>query len=197
MAAKNATARAVRARLELQLKQKEEMGEVLHVVDFEQLKIENEQYVERMGAKNAELKDIKVTTGRLIQSLNEAKEKLSATVAAGAALRRAIGEKAALAKRTRVDGRYTRKQVGAAAKTLKALQAEQADVEQPQVLEYIKAKHGVAELEHAAGEWRRKIELAELELSQTATMVRRVAGSGSASGLSPNSRGSSFGISSR
>ena len=197
MAAKNATARAVRGRLEQQLKQKEEMGEVLHVVDFEQLKIENEQYVERMTAKNAELKEIKVTTGRLIQNLNEAKEKLSATVAAGAALRHAIGEKAALSKRTRVDGKYTRKQVGAAVKTLKALQAEQADVEQPQVLEYIKSKHAVAELQHTAGEWRRKIELAELELSQTTAMVRRIAGPGSASGLSPNSRGSSFGISSR
>lgn len=56
--------------------QKEEMGEVLHVVDFEQLKIEHEQYVEKLEAKNRELKRLKVTTGRLIQSVNDMKEEL-------------------------------------------------------------------------------------------------------------------------
>ena len=35
--------------------QKEDMGEVLHVVDFDQLKIENQQYLDRIEERNTEL----------------------------------------------------------------------------------------------------------------------------------------------
>jgi len=41
---KNSQLKAQVAKLEGQLQQKEDMGEVLHVIDFDQLKIENQQY---------------------------------------------------------------------------------------------------------------------------------------------------------
>lgn len=56
------------------------MGEVLHVVDFEQLKIEHEQYADKLDTKTKELKRLKITTGRLIQTVNDMKEVLSAQV---------------------------------------------------------------------------------------------------------------------
>jgi hypothetical protein len=41
--------------------------QVLHLVDFEQLKIENQQYFERIDAKNKELLQIKQSTGKTVQ----------------------------------------------------------------------------------------------------------------------------------
>ena len=44
----NKTLRNQITHAEATLRQKEEMGEVLHAVDFEKLKIENQQYAERI-----------------------------------------------------------------------------------------------------------------------------------------------------
>ena len=57
--------------------QKEEMGEVLHEVDFSQLKIENQQYVEKIDERNQELLRLKMMAGRTLQVLNAYKKKLS------------------------------------------------------------------------------------------------------------------------
>ena len=53
--------------MEQQLHQKEDMGEVLHVVDFDQLKIDNQQYLDRIEERNTELLRLKATTGKAVQ----------------------------------------------------------------------------------------------------------------------------------
>jgi len=49
------------------------MGEVLHEVDFNQLKIENKQYLEKIDEKNQELLRLKLMTGNTLQILNHFK----------------------------------------------------------------------------------------------------------------------------
>lgn len=53
--------------------QKEEAGEVRHEVDFEQLKIENEQLRDRLEEKNHELLKLKLSSGNSTQVLNSYK----------------------------------------------------------------------------------------------------------------------------
>lgn len=53
-----------------QLKQKEEMGEVLHAIDFDQLQIENSQFLSKIDEKNAELAALKLKTAHILQKLN-------------------------------------------------------------------------------------------------------------------------------
>lgn len=43
------------------------LAQVLHLVDFDQLKIENQQYLERIDAKNKELLQLKLSTGKTVQ----------------------------------------------------------------------------------------------------------------------------------
>lgn len=64
---KNTTYKATIAKLEAQLAHKEEMGEVLHQVDFDQLKIENQQHMAMIDAKNKELLQLKLSTGKTVQ----------------------------------------------------------------------------------------------------------------------------------
>jgi hypothetical protein len=41
--------------------------QVLHVIDFDQLKIENQQYLEKIEERNNELLRLKLTTGKTFQ----------------------------------------------------------------------------------------------------------------------------------
>ena len=67
---KNATLKVQKNKLHLQLKQKEEMGEVLHAIDFDQLQIENKQYLAKIEERNTELIKLKISAGNTIQTLN-------------------------------------------------------------------------------------------------------------------------------
>ena len=49
------------------------MGEVLHEVDFNQLKIENRQYLEKIEEKNQDLLRLKLMAGNTLQILNHFK----------------------------------------------------------------------------------------------------------------------------
>jgi chromosome segregation ATPase len=73
---KNTTLKTQIGKIEQQLQLKEEMGEVLHVIDFDQLKIENQQYLEKIEERNSELLRLKLTTGNTVQTLNTLKRKL-------------------------------------------------------------------------------------------------------------------------
>merc|ERR1712100_191470 len=77
MGLKNTALKIQIQKLDKQLGEKEEMGEVLHVIDFDQLKIENQQYLEKIEDRNNELLWLKLTTGNTVQVLNTLKHRLN------------------------------------------------------------------------------------------------------------------------
>lgn len=52
------------------------MGEVLHEVDFNQLKIENSQYLEKIDERNQDLLRLKLMATNVLQVLNTYKVSL-------------------------------------------------------------------------------------------------------------------------
>ncbi|CAF2414519.1 unnamed protein product [Rotaria sp. Silwood2] len=62
---------------ELQLKAKEELAEGLHMIDFEQLKIENQTYSEKIEERNEELMKLRKKISTTVQILSHIKEKLN------------------------------------------------------------------------------------------------------------------------
>ena len=64
---KNSTIKAQISKMEHMLAHKEELGEVLHLVDFDQLKIENQQYLEKIEERNQDLLRLKLSTSRTVQ----------------------------------------------------------------------------------------------------------------------------------
>ena len=73
---KNSTIKSQIGKVDSQLRQKEEMGDVLHYIDFHQLQIENKQYVAKIEERNQELLKLKMTTGSTVQVLNSLKNQL-------------------------------------------------------------------------------------------------------------------------
>jgi uncharacterized coiled-coil DUF342 family protein len=59
-----------------ELRSKEEFGEGLHMIDFEQLKIENQTYNEKIEERNEELMKLKKKINNTVQVLSHVKEKL-------------------------------------------------------------------------------------------------------------------------
>ncbi|KAL3309768.1 hypothetical protein Ciccas_011681 [Cichlidogyrus casuarinus] len=69
----NVSLRARIAKFRFQLQKKEEMGEDLHEVDFDQLKIENAQFLARIDEKNQELLQLKLQGAKFAFNLNRDK----------------------------------------------------------------------------------------------------------------------------
>ncbi|KAL3150474.1 hypothetical protein ABBQ32_000298 [Trebouxia sp. C0010 RCD-2024] len=137
---------------EQQLHQKEDMGEVLHVVDFDQLKIENQQYLDRIEERNTELLRLKATTGKAVQRKMLEKE---------------TAERKEQLARFENDWSKANTDKTAAKKTLQRLQAEQQDTDLPQIIDYIKVKAEIGDLEKKLTDWGRKIEIADMDHART------------------------------
>merc|ERR1712149_61826 len=58
------------------LREKEELAEGLHLIDFEQLKIENQTYNEKIEERNEELQKFRKKMTKTVQVLTHVKEKL-------------------------------------------------------------------------------------------------------------------------
>ena len=67
-------------RLEQTLKQKEELAEGLHLIDFEQLKIENQSLNEKIEERNEELLKLRKKTTTTVQVGNECMESSEMTL---------------------------------------------------------------------------------------------------------------------
>ncbi|KAL3147376.1 hypothetical protein ABBQ32_002856 [Trebouxia sp. C0010 RCD-2024] len=64
------------AKIEHRVKQKEELAEGLHLIDFEQLKIENQSLNEKIEERNEDLVKLRKKTATTVQILTHVKEKL-------------------------------------------------------------------------------------------------------------------------
>jgi hypothetical protein len=64
-------------RQEMLLRQKEELGDGLHLIDFEQLKIENQSHNEKIEDRNEELLKLRKKITNIVQVLTHVKEKLN------------------------------------------------------------------------------------------------------------------------
>jgi len=167
MALKNNNIKSQIQKAEQQLHQREEMGDVLSVIDFDQLKIENHQFLEKIEERNNELLRLKLTTGKTVQLLNGLKTSLAAHTDKSAFLQREIAERREQLARFRADAEEVTKEKEREAKRNKGMKQEQSNSELPNVMDYIKLKAEVSDLRKKKGDWERKIEIAQMESKRT------------------------------
>ncbi|XP_068943706.1 cilia- and flagella-associated protein 263 isoform X1 [Petaurus breviceps papuanus] len=161
---KNLSLKVQRKKILMQLRQKEEVGDALHDVDFQQLKIENIQFLENIDQRNRELIQLKLTAGNALHLLNLYKSRLQRAtettnhVEKEIALRKEILEK--IEKET-----LQAEEDRAKAETLnKKLRKQLATYKVPPVMMYVHEKVTNYELEKSIKTWERKVEIAEMSL---------------------------------
>ena len=163
MKLKNSSTRSSIAKLEAQLKQKEEMGDVLHFIDFHQLQIENKQYVMKIEKRNQELIKLKVSTGKIVQVLNSKKKELHGLLEQSSWLTSEIGNRKEQLRRIKEENKRVGEKMASRRKFIGKLKNEaEESSETPQVLDYVKQKAEMYELQQELKNYQRKVEIAEI-----------------------------------
>ncbi|XP_051975988.1 coiled-coil domain-containing protein 113 [Xyrauchen texanus] len=180
---KNVALLALKRKLQLQLKQQEEMAEGLTALDFEHLKIENIKSRKRMDEQNHEHLNLKLLAGKTLQTLNSKKEKLHTLTNESDALSSDIASRMKLLVKIEEETKQAEEERNKAEALNRKLRRQLADFCVPHVLEYIKVKESHSQLENNVKALERKVEIAEMALktySKAWDKLRIAAGAGPA-----------------
>eukprot|EP00672_Neobodo_designis_P025076 CAMPEP_0174851058 /NCGR_PEP_ID=MMETSP1114-20130205/21319_1 /TAXON_ID=312471 /ORGANISM="Neobodo designis, Strain CCAP 1951/1" /LENGTH=382 /DNA_ID=CAMNT_0016085563 /DNA_START=122 /DNA_END=1270 /DNA_ORIENTATION=+ len=142
------------------LRQREDVGEAFHEIDFSQLEIENHQFLERIEQKNEELVELKGTTTRTVQTLNALTDKLGSLTADQGQLRKELKLRQEHVDKLTTEIEQVKKEGAAAQKKNTNLKIQHESVKVPKVEDYIAQKAEVYELQKAVQNWKRKVEIA-------------------------------------
>jgi len=157
---KNVTLKGLIQKVESQLKQKEEIGDVLHYIDFHQLQIENKQYMSKIDERNKDLLKLKRSTGKTVQALNNMKNKLNTLVSENEWVQKEIGLRKEQLEKARNDINKVGKEiVREEAVRRKLTQVEDSAIDMPHILDYVAQKKEMYELKAQVKDWSRKVEI--------------------------------------
>jgi hypothetical protein len=160
---KNATLKSAKKKIQMSLKQKEEMGEVLHAIDFDQLQIENKQYIQKIEERNQELLKLKMTATNTVQTLNSHKVKLGSLAQEAKQLRAEIGSKREFLGRLQQE-RVKVEEEGVRAEAMhNKLTKAMQEYRVPSILDYVKLKAQEEALGKKVRSWDRKVEIAVMQ----------------------------------
>ncbi|XP_053519213.1 coiled-coil domain-containing protein 113 [Artibeus jamaicensis] len=161
---KNVSLKVQRKKMLLQLRQKEEVGDALHEVDFQQLKIENAQFLETIDLKNQELIHLKLSSGTTQQVLNSYKTRLNQAMEMSISLGKEILQRKELLEKIereilQVEGDRAKDEA-----VNKKLRRQLSEFRVPPVMQYVREKVLNGDLEKTIRVWERKVEIAEMSL---------------------------------
>jgi len=172
--AKNVSLQASIKKMEQQLKNKEQMGEVLNVIDFDQLKIENKQFLEKIEERNNELITLKLTTGNTVQVLNTLKKRLSKLNSESEWLMSEIAQRVDLKLKVEEDVERVAEEARALTRANQRAKREQQTSDMPHVIEYVKQKLELDTLTRSVENWTQKKRIAEGELKRQRRKLREM-----------------------
>ncbi|KAG8143821.1 putative Coiled-coil domain-containing protein [Naja naja] len=161
---KNDSLKVQKQKMQMQLKQKEELGEALHEVDFQQLKIENAQFLEKIDERNQDLLQLKLTVGNTLQILNFYKRKLHYAMAMATYLVKDIAQRKESLEKIAREAIFVEEERLKAEILNKKLRRQLAEYKVPPVLNYVHEKVALHDLENSLRIWERKVEIAEMAL---------------------------------
>ncbi|XP_039736953.1 cilia- and flagella-associated protein 263 isoform X1 [Pteropus medius] len=159
---KNVSLKVQRKKMLLQLRQKEEVGEALHDVDFQQLKIENAQFLETIETRNQELIQLKLTSGSTLQILHTYKTRLHRAMEVSVTLEKEISLRNELLEKLERETLQVEEDRAKAEALNKQLRKQLSEFRAPPVMLYVKQKAINGDLEKTIKMWERKVEIAEV-----------------------------------
>ena len=149
-------------RLDAQLRQKEETGETLNEVDFNQLKIENKQYLDKIDEKNIDLIQRKRQVGRVTQSLNRQKDELQKQTKELIDTQQRIDKQRTIHEHAEQEIVVAKHDQFRVTRVHHHLAEQTENYQVPEVLDYVKKKALLYNLERDCAVWERKLEIASV-----------------------------------
>ncbi|KND01403.1 uncharacterized protein SPPG_03213 [Spizellomyces punctatus DAOM BR117] len=171
---KNSTIKLQKNKLHLQLKQKEEMGEVLHAIDFDQLQIENKQYLAKIEERNAELLKLKMTAGNTQQVLNFHKRKLQALTQESDFLKQEIAQRQEVLTKLLDEAEVVEQERAQAQRTNQKIKEQIEEFRVPDVMDYVSIKAQQEDLKSKLKTWERKVGIATMQTQRLKKIWRQM-----------------------
>lgn len=174
---KNAALQNKARTIDTQLRRKEEMGDVLHYIDFHQLQIENKQYITKVGERNEELLKLKQASGITVQLLNQLRKKLQDLVEESETIRLDICSRKALNGKVTEDIVHNTQQCEKdikEAQKLQNLQNVDNQEDSPQIMDHILQRAKIYEFRTEIKALERKIEIAERGVKLQRVQMQKV-----------------------
>lgn len=161
---KNSSMRKKKTKLLNELREKEELGEVLHEVDFKQLKIENKQYIEKIDEKNAEMIKLKKMVGIVTQTLNYRKTQLNQYSKEYDTILNEIKTRVSILGKLTNETEIVEKEHAKEENKNRKLRAQLENYKVPDITDYVSAEDCLYNLQKEVKVWERKCEIAEMAL---------------------------------
>jgi hypothetical protein len=175
-----------RRKLQQQVAAKEEMGDVLHYIDYHQLQIENKQYLARIEERSAELLQLKVATGRAMQALNDRRSRLVDLEKGCERLRAETSTRSELRDRLRSELSAVEGDVDAVRREASRLEAASDDsASMPGIIDYAVMQRQFEELAKEVASWERKLEVAQVGARQAARKQREAQAQAASVSIAP------------
>ncbi|KAG5443742.1 Coiled-coil domain-containing protein 113 [Clonorchis sinensis] len=149
-----------------QLRQKEELGEVLRPVDFEQLKIDNSECLRKIDERNQEIQRLKLVAGKTLQVLNAYKLQLTQAIKEKERIKLEIAQRLDIKRRAKSEMVTVKKEVKEETKANKEFQEHKSSYNVPSVIDLIKLKSEEREIIRKELIHRRKLHLAQMALDR-------------------------------
>ena len=160
---KNSTLKSQIYKVEHQLSQKEEIGDVLHYIDFHQLQIENKQYVAKIDERNEELLTVKNSTSKTIQALNENRKRLNDRLEEANWLKDEVTSKKLILTKLEKEALLVEQELRSESHAKNRIRQTIEEVaEMPDIEDYIMQKRDMYELESKLKNWEKKVEIMEM-----------------------------------
>lgn len=170
---KTVTLKAKCKKTESTLKQKEELGEVLHYIDFHQLQIENKQFAQKIEERNQELLNLKMTAGKTLQYLNHLKTQLLAIIKETEDCEEDIKNRTNQLEHVKVESVTVKQEINKTRPiNIKLKENIEETKDMPDVYNYVLQRAEEAELKKMIDNWERKVEIAKMAAKRCETLVR-------------------------
>ncbi|KAI6651718.1 hypothetical protein LOD99_4966 [Oopsacas minuta] len=171
---KNSAMRGRIQKVKVHLRQKEEMGEVLHQVDFDQLDIEHKQDMERIMELYEELVKYKLAAGNANQVLSSFKKKLNTLTNESDELKNGIQQRSDILDKLKAEFTVAERDREEANEINITLRQKLSYYRAPEVMDYVKRIASLEELQRVVGSWERKVEIAEMTLKANRSQWKRL-----------------------
>lgn len=154
--------------------QKEQNGEMLQLVDFEQLRIANQKYQAIIDEKNEEMLKLKKSTGTSVALLNKTNSQLQKLQTESDRLAEEIKSRKAIMSRLEKEAQTVENDQKAATEVNQHLQNQLAEFEVPSVRQYVQQKATVESQRKDFVTWQRRLEVAQSEFRRMKTLWKSV-----------------------
>jgi hypothetical protein len=157
---KNETLKIAIRKAKQQLEQREDMGEMSSKIDFDQMKIENEQLGIRIEERNNELLKLKLTTGKTYSQLSSLQKKLNSCVQHKQWLKKQIDAREQDLQNLKEEIESALREKEREEKKNAKVKDQHKEVNVPNIIDYVHMKRELDRVKHEVTSWERKVEIA-------------------------------------